>query len=280
MKSKKIAAFATLLIFGIIYAMSTIAWLPIGTGVQPATRDLFTESRYMPVDPGKYAMFIDDFYEFPQATLWDTTSIVVAKGSTFSIVDSLTTWGNLKINYGTNAQGPFEGANLTMLNAPFRLQFSPGKPDSVSVPLEFEARVMFNNVLQSRFIIGLVAQQATASTGLIMNQATGLYFVKYAGSGVTAANAVKIYAKAINANQAASDSVLVFTTSVRQTWYRLKIVWNGKSAKFYVNDVYANVLSTTANFPTAHLHPAIEVCAGDSVANFAYLDYVWVKQKR
>ncbi len=259
---------------------STIAWLPLGSGVQPSVRDLFTESRYMPIDPGTYASFIDDFYEFPQATVWDTTSIVVEKGSIFSTVDSLSAWGNLKVTYGTASKGPFDGANLSMTNAPFRLQFSPAKPDSISVPLEFEARVMFNNVLQSNFIIGLAEQQATLTAGLIKNQATGVYFVKYAGAGVTATNAVKVWGKAIKATQAAADSAAVLTTMARQTWYRLKIVWNGKSARFYVNDVYGGVVSTTANLPAGKLRPVFEVCAGDSVSNVAYIDYISVKQKR
>jgi len=256
-----VAVFA-LLVFG------TVAWKPINRGIAPPVRDKITEIQDT-IDPGTYAIFMDDFFEFPQSTVWDTTSVVVDAGSIVAIVDSLGYPGCLKFTLGATSKGPLNGFNLQTVNAPFMLTASPANPDSNNVYLEFETRVMVNNATQSNLFAGLTIEDESLSTG----DTKALMFVKHDNSST-------IYAKEINANTAAMDSSSCGTFAAR-TWYRLKIVWTGWSARFYVNDVYKCTLSTAANRPVAtHLKPTIEIASGDSTQTFGYLDYVYVKKAR
>lgn len=251
------------------FAAVSIAWLPVGTGIQPALRDIIAELKYTPNDPGKYAEFRDDFFEFPEATVWDTTSVVVDAGSLVAMVDSLGIPGCLKITLGANSKGPINGMNIQTVQAPFKLIGSPGKPDSLTVPIEFETKLMVNNATQSEIFAGLTIEDQSLSTG----QTYGIFFKKKD-------NSTSIYGKEIKATEAAMDSVSCGTIANR-TWYRLKFTWNGNAARFYINDVYKGAVSTAANQPVGtHLKPTIEISQGDSTASYAYIDYVWVKQKR
>lgn len=251
----------------VILCLSVVAWLPIGTGIQPALRDLITDIRNR-IDPGTYAEFRDDFFEFPQATLFDSTSVVVDAGSLIAVVDSLGIPGCLKWTLGNTSKGPLNGMNLQTVQSPFRLTASPANPDSVTVPLEFETRFMVDNATQTQIHIGLSIEDED-----LLAQTYSLIMQKLD-------NTTTAYAKAIRANSAASDSASMGVLANR-TWYRLKIVWNGASARFYLNDVLKATLSTAANFPYGvHLKPTIQIAGGDSVIHYAYVDYVWARQKR
>lgn len=263
-----------------IFGFATVAWIPIGQGIQPSVRDQITELRYMPEDPGTYAEFMDDFYEFPVSAataLWDTTSIVVDAGSLVACVDSLAAPGILKITLGNTSKGPDNGINLQTNYCNFRLNASPAKPDSATVPLIFETKIKLSSVGEAYMYAGLTIEDETLVTG----QTYGIFFVKHDNhtSGMAAATSI-LWAKEIKASVTAMDSASCGTIS-NNTWYRLKIVWNGSSARFYINDVYKTVLSTTANQPIGvKLKPTLEFAEGDSTLCYAYVDYVWAKQKR
>jgi hypothetical protein len=276
---KTFSIFALMCLLSVIYA-TTIAWLPLGSGVQPSVRDLFTESRYTPRDPGTYAEFFDDFYEFPviaATAKWDTTAIVVDATGAVAIIDSLAAPGVLKIAMGNTSKGPDNGMNLQTNYCLFRLNGSPAKPDSATVPLVYETRVKLSSVAPVNMFAGLTIEDESLVTG----QTYGIFFVKHDNSPNTLPAATSIlWAKEIKASVTAMDSASCGTIS-SDTWYRLKIVWNGASAKFYVNDVYKTVLSTVANQPVGvKLKPTFEVSEGDSALGYAYLDYIWAKQKR
>lgn len=273
---KNIFVFAALLMVAFI----TIAWIPIGTGIAPVIRDQLSELRYMPDDPGTYAEFREEFWEFPVISttgVWDSTSIAVDAGSLGATVDSLNTPGILKITIGNTSKGPNNGWNLQTNSAPFRINASPAKPDSATVPIEYECRVKFSSVGEAYLYAGLTIEDETLVTG----QTYGIFFVKHDNhtSGQAAATSI-LWAKEIKDSVSHMDSASCGTIS-NNTWYRLKIVWNGKAAKFYVNDVYKTVLSTTANQPIGvNLKPTLEVAEGDSTLCYAYCDYIWAKQKR
>jgi len=251
----------------VIVCLSVAAWTPIGSGIQPAVRELITEIRDH-IDPGTYAEFRDDFYEFPQATVWDTTSVVVDAGSLVAVVDSLGIPGALKWTLGNTSKGPMNGMNLQTVQAPFRMTASPANPDSATVPLEFETKFMVDNATQTQIHAGWTIEDESLG-----DNTYAVMLVKYD-------NTTTAYAKAIKATTGAMDSTSLGALANR-TWYRLKIVWNGASAKFYLNGVLKATLSTAANFPTGvHLKPTIQIAGGDSVIHYSYIDYVWARQKR
>ena len=222
-------------------------------------------------DQKRWSTFFDDFYLFNTSS-WDTTA-VANSASAISVVDSLF-GGNLKVTLPA-IMG--QGVNLQTNFLPVRLNGSLSKPDSNGVFIEFESKVKFNNVGETEFLTGL----AIENESILAAQAYGLYFVKYdwTKSGKAKAGAT-LYAKEIKATQAASDSASCGTIS-NNTWYRLKITYNGKHARFYVNDVVKATLTTAANQPVGVcLKPTFECTDGDSVATYAYIDYMKVRQRR
>lgn len=268
MKKIVFAIFLTVTLACFPENVSAWIWPSIGSGVQPATRDLITDI-HENLDPSKYAVFMDDFFQFPQAAMWDTTSVVVDAGSLVETVDSLGVPGCLKITLGADNKGILNGMNIQTSTAPFKIIGSPANPDTTNVAITYEAKVMFNNATQSEIYAGLTIEDEALNTG----HSYGLLFVKHD-------NSTTLYAKEIKANTSAMDSASCGTVANR-TWYRLRIEWNGASAKYYVNDVYKQTLSTVANQPVGvHLKPTLEFAAGDSVQSFAYVDYVYTKQRR
>lgn len=243
-------------------------WSPMGSGTPPRTRTLITDIREN-IEPTVYATWTEEFIEFPRAALLDTTSVVVDIGSIVSIKDTLGVFGLLKFELGLAAKGILNGMNLQTTNAPLKLIASPANPDSDTVLMSYQARVMMDQATQSELYAGLTIEDESLSTG----QTYGMFFVKHD-------NSTTIYAKEIKASVAAMDSVDCGTFAA-DTWYDLRIDWNGASARFYINDVKKATLTTTANQPIgSQLKPTIEMCSGDSTVVFGYLDLLYARQRR
>ncbi len=265
MKYTRLYIFATLLL---LFAGVTVAWTPMGTGMQPQVRDQITELRANPPDPGTWAVFFDDFMEAPQSTVWDTTSVVVDAGSGVAIVDSTQYAGMLKWSLGAATKGILNAMNLQTANVPFRVNGSV-KPDSATTTIEFETHLLVKTILQTNIFAGLTIEDEA----LYSANSYGFLFEKRD-------NSATLYAKEIKANQAACDSASCGTVA-SNTWYKLNIVWNGKAARFYVNGVLKATLTTAANQPLGtKVKPTIEIAQGDSLEQIAYVDYIWAKQRR
>jgi hypothetical protein len=259
---------AILVLFLIALSLTSIAWLPITGGIAPRLQDILTEIRKMPDDPGYYAEFRDDFWEF-NTGIWDSTSVVVDAGGAVATVDSLQYPGVLKISAGQASKGILNGINVQTNQAPFYCA-PVTRSDSATVPLEFEIKMMVKNATQMEFRAGLTIEDEVLTTG----QTYGIFFVKHD-------NSTALRGKEIKANEAATDSTASLATLSNSTWYKLKIAWSGNAARFYVDDVLKATLSTAANRPTGvKLKPTFEFASGDSTVQYAYVDYVWVKQRR
>jgi hypothetical protein len=213
-------------------------------------------------DQNKYNTLFDDFQWFNSA-LWDTTSKVQAAGTAFSVVDSLQN-GLLKLAVGATK---LDAGNVQSTNAPFRLVYSPSRPDSSGVALEFETRFMISEKTQSFVFAGLGVEDEDWRGGI----ADAVYFYKPDGTD-------SLYVYATKSSTATFKYAGVALAN--RTMVRLRIVWTGVRANFYVNDEYKTYISTSVNLPTANLKPSFEYAAGDSVAHFAYLDYLKVVQKK
>jgi len=277
---KKIFLIFSLILVAVVIGLSYSA-PPAGTQVNNdmALGRMLNNGVLYP-NPARYHILFDDFNSFTgdaTGALWDTTSVVVDAGASAVVSDSLT-GGLLKITFPVAAsKGPNNGMNIQPNYAPLKLLGSPGNPDSATVPLEFECRFMLNTITEPYLYAGLTIDDASLVTG----NAKGLFFVKHdcTQSGAVATTAV-LWAKEINANTSAMDSASCGVITGR-TWYRLKIIWNGAKARYFVNDVLKATLSTTANQPVGvNLKPTFEVAQGDSVVNYAYLDYIKVSQRR
>ena len=254
-----------LLIVALLFGLAGLAPGPAETQSQLSIQtaaNLINRFGVLYPDEVKYNTVFDDFNWFNSA-LWDTTSKVTATGSAFAVVDS-STGGLLKMSIGA-IKG--DAANIQQINLPFLPVFSSSRADSSTVELVYEARFMVSEKTQSVIVAGLCAEDEDLA-GAVAN---GIYFWKPDQTDSLYVSAEK-----------ATTGVFKYAgvAIANRTMVRLKIVWNGARARFYVNDVYKTYISTAANIPVVSLKPSFEVACGDSVAHFAYLDYIKVMQKR
>jgi len=261
----KFKILGALLIVALLFGLAGLASGPVESQdrwSQQVASTLVNSKGILFFDAKNYNTFFDDF-NFFNASLWDTTSVVDSRGSAFAVVDSAT-GGLLKISIGAFKN---DAANVQSINAPFKLGFSPGRPDSSTVETVFEARFMVSEKTQSVIVAGLCAEDEDLA-GAVQD---GIYFWKPDQTD-------SLYVSAEKAGTGVFKYAGVAVAN--RTMVRLKIEWNGSRARFYVNDVYKTYISTTANIPVVNLKPSFEVACGDSVAHFAYLDYILARQKR
>lgn len=251
-------------LFVVCIAALMVAWIPINSSVPPHLRDLINEQRGI-VDRSTHGELFDDFI-YLNTTMWDTTAVVSTDGGAeAAIVDSLSAVGVLKISLPA-FKG--EGMNIQTEQKPVKI-IRASKPDSSGVETEFECRFMATDISQYTLLTGVCSND----TNLYGGQANGIYFIKHDGSST-------LYGKEIKTNASLADTVSLGTLS-NKTWYKLKLVWNGASTAFYVNDVYKGRVSTAANQPIGlNLMPSFECANGDSTVDYTYLDYMRVRQRR
>ena len=98
-------------------------------GQAPYSLDRLVSNGILYPDASRYSVMFDDFLQFPQAVMWDTTSVVTDAGSIVAIVDSMNTSSVLKLSLGTASKGIGNGMNIQTTNAPFMLVGSPSNTD-------------------------------------------------------------------------------------------------------------------------------------------------------
>lgn len=240
-------------------------WTPIGRGIPPETRNIFEESRGI-IDQRTFATFIDDFYRLNTSAIDTTSKSHVQNGAAVAaVVDSGDVPGILKIT-----TVPVEGAtmNIQLVNANFRVN-KASRADSTSVQLEYAVRVKALDMTQYTLLAGLCVNDTNLSGGT----SDSIVFVKYDGS-------TTVWGREQKTNSATADSVNLGTLSA-DTWYDLRLVWNGSSVGYYVNGVLKGRTSTAANQPTGvALIPSFECTAGEGVIKYTYLDYIYARQRR
>ncbi len=210
------------------------------------------------------SIYYDDFVIFNTA-ITDTLSLNTAAGTTTAILDSLT-GGIMKISPGASAED--DGMNISGKFATFKVVHSPGNPDSAGVELIYEVSFMVTEEDECMINAGLGIEDNEWHTGSIQD---AIYFLKPDGTD-------SLYI--------ASDKggVGTFTYSgmpiVPLTWYRMKIVWNGRTARFFVNEQFKGYIVTVAQLPVVNVKPTFEYAAGSIGVFHCYLDYMLAKQAR
>jgi len=252
------------ILFVVALAALSVAWIPVNTSVPPHLRDLITEQRGI-VDHSTHGELFDDFI-YLNTTLWDTTAVVSTDGgASAAVLDSLSALGVLKISLPA-FKG--EGMNIQTESKPVKI-IRASKPDSSGVETEYECRFKATDISQYTLLAGICSND----TNLYGGQSNGIYFIKHDGS-------TTLYGKEIKTNESLADTVSLGTVA-NNTWYRLKLVWNGASVAFYVNDIYKGRTSTSTKQPVGlNLMPSFECANGDSTVDYTYLDYVRVRQRR
>ncbi len=253
-----------ILLMAVLFAAPLFAevWSPIGRGIQPETRSILDESRGI-IDQRTFATFVDDFYRL-NTSAWDTTSVRGLGGGVAAVVDSGDAPGNMKISLL-----PIKGSAMSIktVNSNYRLNAS-SRPDSATAQLEYSARFKTTDLSETIIYAGFHVTGTNGAT-----TAHKLTFVKHDGSST-------LYGLEQKTSVGTADSVSLGSLS-DDTWYNLRLLWNGSSVTWYVNDVQKARTSTAANQPRGvNLRPLFETTAGDSTTQFTYLDYIWARQRR
>ena len=242
--------------------VSAEVWTPLGRGIPPETRNIIKESRGV-IDQSDFATYIDDFYRLNTSNL-DTTSVRGLGGAVAAIVDSGDAPGILKISLRA-IKG--SAMNIKTVNSGWRLN-GAARADSATVQLEYAVRFKTTDVSQMG-IIGGFHINGTNGT----DTGDKITFVTHDESAI-------LYGLEQKTSVGTADS-LSLGTLVDDTWYNLRLCWNGSSVAWYVNDVYKGRTSTSANQPRGiNLRPLFEVTAGDSSTQYTYLDYLFARQRR
>ena len=242
-------------------------------GVTNADIDSFGARVPMPW-PAQYYTWFSDFDRFLGAADsasgadWLTTAVGT---STFAITDAangvlLVTTGGTEDD-GITAQ--WQGGNpdaATPAQVAETFIFTPGKR------LWLAARFQLSDVTQTDFIIGLVAATTTP-----MVPVDGVYFGSVDGSAALTLN------EAIVTPLSASATLF---TMADATWYDVAFEYNGvDEVRAYLKDSTSGVwnavgvIGVTA-LPTTELALTIGYLTGETGANTAQIDYLFVSKER
>lgn len=223
-------------------------------------------------EPQYWHVLFDDFDGFPAQTatsVWDSSLVRSdANVATMAMLDSLG-GGLLKITLPTN--GKSNGMHLQANFMSFPLRRSWGNPDSIQVPMVYETRFMTREATQIQIVAGMTIEASDFGATV-----DGIVFSKD-DQAATLTGIIRFAAGD------SSYSTASLGTISKDTWYILRIEWNGRYARFYVNGVQKGQLNTRqydSTFGANGFKPTFYVSAGDSVAHSVYLDYIKAKQRR
>lgn len=242
-------------------------------GVTNADIDSFGARVPMPW-PAQYYTWFSDFDRFLGAA--DSASgadwLTVAVGTSSAVITDAANGVLLLTTDGTEDDGiamQWQGGNpdaATPAQVAETFIFTPGKR------LWFATRFQMSDVTQTDFVIGLAAKTATP-----MVVEDGVWFASADGSAVLTLN------EAIATPLSASANLF---TMADATWYDVAFEYNGvDEIRAYLKDATSGVwnsvgvIGVTA-LPTTELALTIGFLTGETGANTARIDYLFVSKER